>query len=761
MQRMEPFVKRLILLLALLSSLPAAAQSDTELVEVVFIAASGGAARGTLDDAAYSAAQAAAAELASEADSIEAADGTTYEIEVILVRAADGDEALEAYQDAVDDGAAAVLASTSSVIQDALLDRANLPIPVLYTALDDENPAGALKLTPDLQAQIAAAADYLTDERGVESIAVLNADTVDAEDGADDFERIVGTDTVVLRAVHAADETDFEDVAREVRESGAGAAFIWTLDAPGRTLLRALDEVGWDGLIVYMGVDDTFMEGAPEPDAFGGLYTPHGWRPEAANSATREFLAVMAGAGKAADAESGAYYDMIALVADSLRRTETVTRTSLGGANLEGAQGEYVNGRPTHVLLFQTEVVPESGYRLWEAARYVSGACLTCPDTFVSDTTETDAARDALFTIALLADQTGMTAETGRHAQQAMELAIREINDSGGVIGPQNVRYALRLTTYNVPDPTSAPAAFQQALAQGANVILGPDANSAVVPTALAADISGIPQISTATGLTSASLNTVQYLKQGRSNDQTRARAAVTFVTEEREQTAIALIVARTDWGLNVQSAVRESIRSTDEGELVLSLEHGTEQPDLSVFYDQIAESGAEAILVWSIPSSLISLLDALEAHGWQGTVVYGYAIPELLDATNIPVPPNIDLLIPVGWWPTTTHWAGREFAQDYTTLFDEQPIEQTAAYYDAVHLVRRALEAVGPAPAALRDYLSEDALFYGAQGEYQPAEYGTGELTQAVQILSIGEQLGIAPVARYVRCSDLCERAD
>lgn len=754
-------MKRLILLLAMLAGIPAAAQSDAEVVQVVFIAASGSAARGTLDEYSYSAAQVAAEELAAEQDAIEAADGTTYEIEVVVVRAADEDEAREAYQDAVDDGASAVLASNSKVIQDALLGLARLPIPVLYTALDDENPAGALKVSPDLQAFITAAADYLIDERGREAIAVLNADTVDAEDGADDFERIAGADAIALRAVHAADETNFETTARDVRDSGADAAFIWTLDAPGRSLLRSLKDVGWEGLIVYMGVDDAFMGSAPDQAVFGGLLTPYAWWPQAANPATREFLRSMSDASEVAEINSAAYYDMIALIADSLRRTETVTRTSLGGANIEGVLGEYVNGRPTHVLLFQTDVQAEGAYRMWEAARYVGRECLTCPDYFTADTADVDEAREALFTVALLADQSGMTSEVGRHAQQAIELAMREINDAGGVIGPQNVRYVMRLAVYDVPDPTSAPSAFQRAVAEGANVILGPDTNSAIVPSALAADAAGVVQISTATGLTSAGLNTVQYLKQGRSNDRTRARAAVTYVTEELGLEKLALIVARTDWGLNIQSAVRDAVRTTEDGEIVLSLEHGTEQPDLSAFYDRIVESGAEAVLVWSIPASLATLVDTMVSNGWQGTVVYGYTTPELVSG-QFPAPSGIDLVIPVGWWHSTTSWAGHHFALSYLDLFDEQPIEQTAAYYDSVHLIRRAIEAVGPAPAALREYLNVDTDFIGAQGRYTPDAYNTGELTQSVQILTIGGgQTKITAAARYSECPALCVRSD
>lgn len=757
---LENLMTRIAVLLAVLTlALSSAhAQADTETIRVVFIAARSGA-DSAADAAAYAAAQQAARELNEDTeDPLEATDGTRYEIAVERVQVADGEGALDAYQDALDDDADIVLASVSTAIQDALLGRASLPIPVLYFAENDSNPAAALKLAPDVQNQIDAMADYLLDERGASSIAIINADTVTADARADAFERAIGADALALRSVHAADETDFEDVARSVRDSAADAVFVWTLDAQGRALLRALDDVGWSGTVMYGDLDAEFTE-ASDPALIDGLLGPAIWNAAAVSPETRAFTAQYTAQGEnpPLSESSGAYYDAIYLVAETLRRTPTLTRVNLGATSFTGVQGDYTNGRPNTVRLF--EVGPDAQWI--EAARYVNATCTTCPDFFVRDTTDIDAAREVLFNIALLADQSGTTSEVGRHAQQAIELAMREINELGGIIGPQNVRYTLRLTVYDAPDAATAPTAFERAVREGANVILGPDLNSYVVPTALAADTVGIPQIATATGLTSPSLSTLQFLKQGRANDRTRAAAAVSYVTDELQLSDLALIVGRTDWGLNVQATVREAVRATEDAELVFSAEHGPELPDLSAFVPDILDSGAEAVLVWSTPASMLSLVQALAETDWRGTLVYGYALPDLPELAGLAtIPEGVRVVLPVGWWPTATDWAGRWFADRYRELFDEEPIEQAAAYYDAVHLIRRAIETVGPAPAALQGYLTADAEFIGAQGRYDPAAYDSGELTQAVTILEWrGGQL--VPVARYNGCDGTCERVD
>lgn len=725
------------LLLAFLVASPTFAQ-ETEARQIAIILSSVG------DDAerdrlAYQAAVLAVEQLRDSSDGIEAADDTRYTLDVRQYTAASADDAADAVEDALDDGADLIIAPLTASFRDAVVNTAP-EVAVLYYAADDTAPSVALKIAPSLRTQVLAAANYLTDIRAFTDIAIINADTTAADTGADAFAAEIGADALAIRLTHEADQTDFASDARSIRDSGAQAAFIYTLQTPGTALVNALDDIGWDGLIVTMN----------PPASADGLFTPVIWTANADDRASREFVAdYVARWNEAPGAESAAYYDAIYLAAQALRESEALTRTALTGAEYTGVQGVYINGVPDTVRLIE---LSNGATANTEAARYAAGECLTCPDIFITDITEEEATREAVYTFALITDT---DSDAGRAIEQAAELAVREINDAGGILGPQTVRYSLRLRTYEATTPAEAVAAFNQAVQDGAGAVLGGELNGWVLPAPFSADAASVPYLVTATGLTSPTLATAQYLLQARANDLTQARAAVTYAVNTLELTQFATIAARADYGLNAARAIKDATSAADDGEIVLSLEHAPDQTDLSNAAAQIKAGNIEAVFAWTTPAATQSLLNALGAAEWQGVVFYGYLNDSL--AATLTVPAGISLYAPTPWTVQASDWASRAFTRAYNELYAETPSDLAAAYYDSVHLLRRAVEAVGSTPSALATWLREDANFIGVQGIYAPADYASGELTQAVRIVRVEGGL-LVSADHYNACPELCE---
>jgi branched-chain amino acid transport system substrate-binding protein len=725
------------LLLAFLLSTSAASAQDTESRQIAVIVSSVGS-DAQRDRLAYQAAVLAAEQLRDSSDGIEASDGTRYTLDIRQYTATSADDAADAVDEALDDGADLIIAPLNASFRDTVIDNAE-GVTVLYYAEDDTAPTVALKLAPALRTQIVAAADYLTTIRAFTDIAVVNADTTAADAGADSFATEIGADALAVRLTHEADQTDFASDARSIRDAGAQAAFVYTLEAPAAALVSALDEVGWDGVIVTVN----------PPRNADGLYAPVVWTAAADDAASREFVSdyIARWDENPAD-ESAAYFDAIYLAAQALRDAEALTRTALTGAEYTGVQGVYVNGVPNTVRLIELG----NGAGNLEAARYADDVCTTCPSFFVADVTEEEASREAIYTFALIADT---EADSGRAIEQAVELAVREINNAGGILGPQTVRYTLRLRTYEAGTPAEAAAAFGQAVQDGAQAVLGGDLNGWVLPAPFAADAAAVPYLVTATGLTSPTLAAARFLYQARANDLTQARAAVTYAVETLELTQFASVSARADYGLNAARAVRDAVRAADDGEIVLSLEHAPDQTDLSGLAAQIAAQSVEVVYAWTTPAAAQSLIDSLAAAGWQGTVFYGYLNDSL--AATLTVPDGIALHGVVPWSVSALDWSSRTFAANYTDLYGEAPNDLGAAYYDSVHLLRRAVEAVGPQPLTVATWLREDADFIGVQGVYTPAQYATNELTQAVRVVRVNGGL-LVDAARYSACTDLCE---
>jgi ABC-type branched-subunit amino acid transport system substrate-binding protein len=691
------------------------------------------------DRLAYQAAVLAAEQIADSSDGIEANDGTRYTLEVLRYTASSADDAADATRKALDDGADLLIAPLSASFRDAVIGAAR-NVSVLYFANDDTAPTTtALKIAPSLRSQILASANYLTAVRGFTEIAVVNADTTAAASGSDAFVNAIGSANLAIRLTHEADQTDFASDARSIRDSGAQAIFIYTLRTPATALVNALDAIGWDGVIITMTA----------PTSASGLYTPAIWTASADDRASRAFVKdYTARWNEAPSDDAAAFYDAVYLAAQALRQSEALTRTALTGANYSGLQGQYVSGVPDSVRLVELS----NGSGSVEAARYVGGACVTCPGFFVTDITNRTVTRDAVYTFALIADT---DSDTGRSVEQAAELAVREINDAGGLIGPQNTRYSLRLRTYEASTPAEAVAAFGQAVQDGANAVLGGDLNGWVLPAPFAADAAGIPYLVSATGLTSPTLATARALLQTRANDLTQARAAVTYAVNTLELTQFATVAARADYGLNAARALKDAVRSADDGETVLSLEHTPDQTDLSALAAQIAAQNIEAVFAWTTPAGVQSLLDGLAGQQWQGVVFYGYLNDDL--AAALTVPDGISLYGVTPWSTAAGDWASKTFSAAYTDLYAEQPSDLAASYYDSVHLLRRAVEAVGPQPALVARWLRETAVYTGVQGVYRPADYGTGELTQSVRVVRAEGGL-LIDADRYTACPVLCQ---
>jgi ABC-type branched-subunit amino acid transport system substrate-binding protein len=713
-------------MLTALLALPALAQSDNTTQIIAVITAQSGA-DAVRDQRFLAAAQWAVAQ--ANEDGIEASDGTRYILEIREYSAASADSALTAFRDARDDGAVAVLGPSVVSFRDAVLAAGTPAIPLIYFARDNANPQNAVKLAGDLSDMVNAAADYWINERGYSQIAILNADTSTAQSGATAFENAARAANIAIRLEHAADETDFGSDARSVRDADADAVVLWTLDAPGAAALKALDDVGFTGDVMVMELDGGFIRAAGS-NLSEGLYGPALWAPDAWDEQSRVFTAALSERfGSTIDDETAAYADAVSLIAEALRRSKSVTRLTLSSATIEGLSGTISALSPDTVRLFQ---VDSSGAMI-EAARYVGGQCVACLDTFVEDVRDASPARDAVFSVGLLMTDD----DAGRLIEQAAELAVRDINDAGGFIGPQNIRYTMRLRSYSVSTAADTAAASRQAVTDGASVVIGPDSNVQILPNAFLADTLTVPQITTATALTSASLATLQFLLQGRANDLTMARAAVDYAVNVSDIEQLAAFVIRADYGLDAQRAIRDAVRNADSGRLVLTIEHPYDAPDFPSYAAQIVASGAQGVLAWTTPAALDGLLAALAEAEWQGTIFYGYPTESVISSQV--VPDGITLLGTLSWNPAGDNWATRSFSHDYQDLYGEAPNASAAATYDAIHLLRLAASEIGITPAALRTWLREDAEFNGVQGRYAPGDFDTGELAQSVWIGRLG----------------------
>lgn len=723
----------------------AGAQDDTTGLVIAFIGAGTGS-QAEHDQNVYQAAVLAAEQV--NEDGLADDDGNRYSLSVRYYEADSADDVETARDDAQDAGAVAILMADSSDKLDALLDLGSLNLAVMTAQPDAPNKNNVFRITANQDDWAKALADYLVDQRHFTKIAIAAVDTESAQDGVKTFSRAAGNSNIALTLTHAADDEDFTSDARQIRDADADVVFAWTLDAQMESLLQALHEVGWDGTVVYQGLDADFITRVGAENAAGVIGT-FGWTTGAYDSDSQAFAADYAARWDDAtpNDRAAAYFDAVNLIADAIRDNGK-SRSSILNAlkrerDYDGVQGIYDGAETNDLLLAQANSAGE----LVEVARYTDGDCANCAQIFLPDVTAEDANNREVVTLSLIGTIDGAAESIGQSAANGMELAIREINDNGGVMGPRDTRYTLSLTQYNATNASEMSDAFSSAVSAGSAAVLGPDYNGQILSNLSLAASNDVPQLVTATSSAVTDGNVDDYVFQLRADDVTLANAAAAYLLDERDLTNFATFAVRTDYGIDTVQAVAQTIANSDDGRVVLSLEHNVDETDYTAYAAQIADSNAEAVMVWTSQPAAKALLEALGEAGWNGVFVYGYLTPDMV--TNLTVPDGIEVLSPVNWWDTATDWASQSFTERYTERYGVAPTPQSAAYYDAVYLVAKGIETVGSDAEDLQKWIAKQESFRGVQGLYDPKDYGDGAMSRSVTLVQVSVD-GVQTLGRY-----------
>jgi branched-chain amino acid transport system substrate-binding protein len=726
------------------------AQDNAETLNIAFIGAERGT-QATIDRNLFQAAQLAAQQINNDTDDpLTDADGTRYSLDVRYYGADSANDVADALTEADEDSVIAVLGPNDDDRVDVLLDAGTPPAAVLSAAANAVTADRVFRLTATDDQRAQAAADYLVNQRFYTRLAVLAVDSSSAQDGAAAFVAAAGDANIAVNLTHTAETTDFTSDAETIREADVQAIFAWTLDAQMRGLLADLAQIGWTGTVIYEGLDTDFAASVDSLPRGIKLFGVVDWDATAYDSDSQQFAADYAARWENAtpNSDAAAYFDAVNLIAEAVRASNDgdsvdAILTALRNENgYDGVQGVYDGAESDGLLL-----VEKQNSNLIEAVRYDAGACLTCTQTIVPDVTDSAVDNRGLVTISLVGALDNAPSESGVSAQQAVELAIREINDNGGIIGPNNTRYVFSMAESNVTNSAQLTQVVQQAGQNGTTIILGPDSNAALDGAGNAAVGAGIPQLVSATSA-QITLNDVQdFIFQMRADDDELARAALSYLLDKRDLTRFGIVSVRADYGQDTANLLERAIADSDDGLVTVSLNHEIGATDFSAIAAELAASDTQAIFAWTTQPSAQALVAALGAANWQGVVVYGYATPEM--SAGLTVPAGVEVIAPVNWWEVAGDWASQEFATRYQNRFGEAPFPQSASYYDAVYLIAAGVESVGATPADLQGWLLEQERFQGVQGVYQPAVYGDGELSRSVMLLHFIAG-GFHELARY-----------
>jgi branched-chain amino acid transport system substrate-binding protein len=330
----------------------------------------------------------------------------------------------------------------------------------------------------------------------------------------------------------------------------------------------------------------------------------------------------------------------------------------------------------------------------------------------------------------------GNAGAAGQAMRNAAEMALGELGNTNIALLPKD----------DGGTGQGAQLAVQQAVDEGAQVILGPLFAHSVTSAKPIARSRGVPMIafSTDSNVAAAGTYLLSFLPE---SDVDRV---VDYATSQGKHSFIA-VVPSSPYGSVVEGEFKQAVAR--RGGRVIALEHyGDDRSKIGDTARLVAQEagGADALF---IPDNGEAVNNVIAALSTAGVNVRQFALmgTQLWDEPKIFSSP----LLEGGWYPAPDPAGFRAFADRYRRRYAQDPPRPAALAYDAVTLVAALAKGQGPQPIT-NEALTDPSGFAGIDGVFRFRSDGTNQRGLAIlRVTSSGGQV-IAPAPRTFGTSAL-----
>lgn len=342
-----------------------------------------------------------------------------------------------------------------------------------------------------------------------------------------------------------------------------------------------------------------------------------------------------------------------------------------------------------------------------------------------------------------IGELTGDIPAVGASFKNAAEMAVKEINDAGG-LEVAGKKYTIELTIEdNAGKADQSAAAAQKLITQtGVVAIIGPNASRYAIPAAEIAESSKVPLITPwstnpKTTLDAKTGAAKKYVFRACFIDPFQGRVVAKFALEQLKTTKAAVLY---DVASDYNKGIAEFFKQTYEenGGTVVAFEtYTTGDKDFSAQLTKIKDAGPEVIFLPNYYSEVP--LQIQQAHR------LGIEVPFLgSDSWG-----SAELLTLCGneceGYYFSTHYApdvatpvATKFISGYKTTYGQTPDDVAALTYDAFGLLWTALKNAGKTDSeSIRNALATIPSYDGVTGSMQFQE-GSGDPIKSAVILQI-----------------------
>lgn len=310
---------------------------------------------------------------------------------------------------------------------------------------------------------------------------------------------------------------------------------------------------------------------------------------------------------------------------------------------------------------------------------------------------------------------TGPRALLGRYWQNGVNQALAEINAAGGVLGkPMQVVYEDDLGD----NPNGATNAVNRLMkVHKVHAMLGPNWSVAQMATQKQYCDGSIVSVTGASGVPVTAAG-CKYVVRIRANDILQGQALVTYAKAQLKLDKIGIIHVNDDYGKGGADRVVQALQA--QGLKPVGVEgHNPEDKDFSAQLGRLQKAGAQMVIVWTHDQESALIVRQAKQLGLPFKFAGSTAVSQPI-FLKLAGDASEGVVSPSDYVASNPEPLVQAFARKYETSYKTESELYAATYYDATHMLAKAINLAGTTePAKLREAFAR-VTHTGVLGSYR-----------------------------------------
>lgn len=332
-----------------------------------------------------------------------------------------------------------------------------------------------------------------------------------------------------------------------------------------------------------------------------------------------------------------------------------------------------------------------------------------------------------------IAPLTGGASDYGIAASNGLKLAIKEINEQGGVLGKQVELVGLE---DDENDPTKSVNAYNKLSGQKIDVLWGPVTSKPTISVAQKTGKEGLPMI-TPTATAPAATEGNQNVFRACFLDPTQGKAMAAYAQERLSMTKVAVLFDNAD---DYSIGVAETFKAEAEsrGMTVTAYESFTSgDTDFKSQLSKIKGTAPEGLFVPSYYNTDALIAIQAKELGLEATLLGADGWDGVLAALDVGKKDTVDgLVFSSHFFSGSEEETVKHFVESYRAEYGSEPTSFAALGYDAAHMLFDAIERAGSTDKAAVISALGATQYSGVTGSIHYE--GSGDPVKTITMLTI-----------------------